>query len=133
MTLELKEFLEDLQYVYNYSEKTVDSYRRDIEKFYDFFLSEGSTIEEVDNIIIRNFLNKELEEGISARSCSRRLSALRHYFRFLKKKDYIKKNPFTTIKSPKNPIKYPDTLYLEDVETLLSKNNERTDYLKLRD
>ena len=62
MTLELKEFLEDLQYVYNYSEKTVDSYRRDIEKFYDFFLSEGSTIEEVDNIIIRNFLNKELEE-----------------------------------------------------------------------
>ena len=55
MTLELKEFLEDLQYVYNYSEKTVDSYRRDIEKFYDFFLSEGSTIEEVDNIIIRNF------------------------------------------------------------------------------
>ena len=72
MTLELKEFLEDLQYVYNYSEKTVDSYRRDIEKFYDFFLSEGSTIEEVDNIISRNFLNKELEEGISARSCSRR-------------------------------------------------------------
>ena len=62
MTLELKEFLEDLQYVYNYSEKTVDSYRRDIEKFYDFFLSEGSTIEEVDNIIIRNFLNKELED-----------------------------------------------------------------------
>ena len=133
MTLELKEFLEDLQYVYNYSEKTVDSYRRDIEKVYDFFLSEGSTMEEGDNIIIRNFLNKELEEGISARSCSRRLSALRHYFRFLKKKDYIKKNPFTTIKSPKNPIKYPDTLYLEDVETLLSKNNERTDYLKLRD
>lgn len=133
MTLELKEFLEDLQYAYQYSSRTVDSYRRDIEKFYAFIFKEGSSINEVDNIVIRNFLSDELASGISPRSCARRLSALRHYFKYLKQKEYIDRNPFVLIKSPKKAVRFPDTLYLEDVNKLLDANMERTDKLKVRD
>lgn len=133
MTLELKEFLEDLQYVYQYSPRTCDSYRRDISKFYDFVFKEGFTINDVDNILIRNFLSEELQNGISPRSCSRRLCALRHYFKWLRKKGYVDNNPFLLIKSPKQAIRYPDTLYVEDIDRLLLKNSERTDDLMIRD
>ena len=133
MTLELKEFLEDLQFVYLYSPRTIDSYRRDIEKFYEFVFKEDSSIGDVDNIIIRNFLSDELAKGVSPRSCDRRLSALRHYFKYLKQKNYISKNPFVSIKSPKKAIRYPDVLYIEDVEKLLNANLDRNDKLKMRD
>ena len=133
MTLELKQFLEDLQYVYQYSPRTVDSYRRDIEKFYSFIFKEGSSITNVDNIIIRNFLSEELASGITPRSCARRLSALKHYFKYLKQKGYIEKNPFVLIKTPKKAVRFPDALYVEDIDKLLNANMERTDKLKARD
>lgn len=133
MTLELKQFLEDLQYVYQYSPRTVDSYRRDIEKFYSFIFKEGSSITNVDNIIIRNFLSEELASGITPRSCARRLSALKHYFKYLKQKGYIEKNPFVLIKTPKKAVRFPNALYVEDIDKLLNANMERTDKLKVRD
>ena len=56
-----------------------------------------------------------------------------HYFKYLKQKGYIEKNPFVLIKSPKKAIRFPDTRYVEDVDKLLNANMERTDKLKVRD
>ncbi|MBP5216686.1 MAG: site-specific integrase, partial [Bacilli bacterium] len=56
----------------NYSEKTVDSYRRYIDKFLDYIQKEGVLFDHVDRSIVRNFLTVELLGGISKRSCQRR-------------------------------------------------------------
>ena len=62
------EFLSYLQYGRNYSLKTIDSYKRDINKFLKFIDEEGVDMEDVDVIVIRNFLTEELIAGVSKRS-----------------------------------------------------------------
>ena len=128
-----KEYLDYLKNVRNYSERTVDSYGRDIDKFLKFLSGEGALMDEVDPLVIRNFLTEELNSGNSKRSCKRRLSALRHFYDFLKKKGYVKENPFIFVSSPKTDRKYPDVLYKEQINEILEANKKRTDELALRD
>ena len=64
----LKEYLEYLEFQKRYSLNTIDSYKRDIEKFLVFMNGEGYTYKNVDEILIRNFLMKERRNNISARS-----------------------------------------------------------------
>ena len=127
------EFLDHLQYERNYSPMTIDSYRRDIDKFCAFLISEDCLMDDVDLIIIRNFLTEEINNGISKRSCKRRLSSLHHFYGFLVQKKYVKLNPFNYITSPKTEKKLPNVLYHEDVQALLKANSERKDEFALRD
>ena len=89
-----KEFLTHLEFERKYSKKTVDSYSRDIDKFFRFLNSEGLLMDQVDLAVIRNFLTAELESGVSKRSCKRRLCALKHFYQFLVEKEYVKENYF---------------------------------------
>ena len=50
------EYLQYLKNNLNYSEKTIDSYRRDIDKFFDFLSNEGILFDSVDKQIARNFI-----------------------------------------------------------------------------
>ena len=127
------EFLDHLQYERNYSLMTIDSYRRDIDKFCAFLVSEDCLMDDVDLIIIRNFLTEEINNGISKRSCKRRLSSLHHFYGYLVQKKYVKLNPFNYITSPKTEKKLPNVLYHEDVQALLKANSERKDEFALRD
>lgn len=128
-----KEFVTHLKNERNYSEKTADSYARDIEKFFKFLAKNEILFDEIDIGIIRNFLAEEINNGVSKRSCKRRLCALRHFYTFLMKKGYVKNNPFIYIKAPKTDKTYPHALYKEQIEEILKSNAERTDELKTRD
>lgn len=130
---EIDEFLEHLKLDLNYSEKTVLSYRQDIESFYNFIFSQGVDIAQVDIQIIRNYLSSQMDEGKTKVTCCRRLAALRHFFNFLVRKKYIEENLFLCVNAPKKEIKYPEALYLEQIEDLFKKNRERTDEFMLRD
>lgn len=128
-----KEFVDYLRNERNYSAKTTESYRRDIEKFFTFLNDEGILFDNVDLTIIRNFLSTELNNGVSKRSCKRRLSALRHFYAFILRKNYTKNNPFIFVTTPKTDKTYPHALYKEQVEEIFKRNSERTDELHLRD
>ena len=69
-----REFLDYLEKERNYSALTIRNYQLDIDKFLKFLNDEGALMDDVDQIIIRNFLTEELNAGISKRSCKRRLS-----------------------------------------------------------
>lgn len=128
-----QEFLDHLLMVRNYSPRTVKSYQEDIDKFCDFIYHEGVMIDDVDVICIRNFLTEELNQGISKRSCKRRLSSLKHFYKYMVNVGYIKDNPFVFISAPKVETKYPHALYKDQIEELFKRNAERTDELALRD
>ena len=127
------EFLQYLEFGKNYSKLTIDSYKRDIDKFFAFLFHEDVNMDEVDPIVIRNFFTKEISDGVSKRSCKRRLTALKQFYKFLLKQGYIKDDPFIFIDSPKMEKKFPRVLYKEQVEEILSENRKRTDELALRD
>lgn len=128
------EFFNYLKYIRNYSENTIKSYKRDIDNFENFLFDQNLTIEEVDRKLVRNYLNFCLtDRKLDKRSIKRNVCALRHYFKFMHSKNYVKTNPFIGLKSLKTDVKYPKVLYLSQVEKLLSQNKERTDKLMIRD
>lgn len=130
---EIDEFVEHLRFDLNFSEHTVSSYLSDINDFYSFMGSFGIDVVDVVEQVVRNYLSSLLEKGDTKTTCCRKLAALRHYFSFLYKKGIVKQNCFLFVSSPKKEVRYPNALYLEQVETLFEKNKERTDSLKDRD
>lgn len=126
-------FLSYLKTQRNYTQVTIDDYNYDLKKFFLFIADEGVLMDQVDVIVIRNFLTHELQSGISKRSCKRRLSTLRHFYAFLVEQKEIKDNPFIFIQTPKTDKTYPRTLYQEQVKKLLDANKKRNDSLVLRD
>ncbi len=130
---EISEFLQHLKFELNYSDLTIKSYEQDIVNFSTFLGSVGHGFIDANPQLIRIYLSKQLEEGKSKITCCRRIAALRHFYSFLMKKNYIKSNPFLLVGAPKKEIRYPEALYLEQVELLFQKNKERKDNLKYRD
>ena len=133
MNNELDAYLEYLFKQRNYTENTIDSYRRDIEKFLMFMNEQGYTLKTVNTLLIRNFLAQETIHQVSKRSNARRIIALRGFFAFLLKRNVINKNPFILISSPKVDKKLPDFLYIEEIKKLFNENDKRTDFLAKRD
>ena len=128
-----QEFLDHLLNVRNYSKKTVASYQEDIDKFCAYLFKEDVLLEKVDTMIIRNFLTEEMARGVSKRSCKRRLSSLRHFYKYMVNVGYLDDNPFIFISAPKVPTKYPHALYKDQIEQIFKRNAERQDSLKSRD
>ncbi len=129
----VSEFLDYLKNERNYTEATRKSYENDLDKWFRFLNQEDILFDDVDPRIVRNFLSSEMMNGISKRSCRRRLSCLSSFYSFCQRKGYVKDNPFVFIEGPKTEKKYPDVLYKNQVDELFRLNGERTDDLMLRD
>jgi integrase/recombinase XerC len=128
-----QEFLDYLGKQKQYSPHTLDAYRRDIDRFFVYLGEEGTLFDQVDRLLIRDFLSKELARGVSKRSCARRLSSLRGFYAFCSENQYAKNNPFVLVHSPKTPVRYPLALSIEEIDVLFAANAKRTDWLAKRD
>jgi integrase/recombinase XerC len=129
----IEKFLEHLRLDLNYSDKTIKSYQQDIESFKKYLNSKGADFETANPQLIRMYLSNEMEEGKTKVTCCRRIAGLRHFYEYLLRSNFIKENPFLFVGAPKKEIRYPEALYLEQIENLFAKNRERTDDLKYRD
>lgn len=129
----IQQYLAFLKYDRGFSERTVSAYGSDIRHFRDFINREGFSWQGVDLQLITNFLSEELSRNVTPRSCKRRMSALRGFYDYLKKKDMVVGNPFRLADSPKAEIKYPAVLFQEEAAALLKANSQRSDDLRDRD
>ena len=104
-----KEYLDFLK-AKLYSEHTLDSYQRDIDSFFVYLNKEGLLFDAVTKVNIRNFLSEELGRGVSARSCQRRITALRRFYDYLAHQQYVVVNPFLQVTAPKKDNRSPSFL-----------------------
>lgn len=128
-----KDFLYYLSNERNYSKQTISSYKYDIELFFNFLYEEGILFDEVNIQNIRFYLGKLLSQGVSKRTCKRRVCSLKKFYQFLKKEGLIKDNPFEFVETIKTDKKYPQWLYKEQITNLFEKNSVRKDILVSRD
>ncbi len=133
MNKQTKDFLDYLKNERNYSDDTIKSYQYDIEKFFSYLFNESVLMDDVDLPIIRNFLTTEIQNGISKRSCKRRISSLSHFYHWMSKVGYVKDNPFELVSSIKTEKRLPDVLFEEQIDYLFKANSERNDFLSVRD
>src|SRR3972149_10052947 len=128
----LDEFLNHLTVEKGLSKNTLEAYSRDIIKYISFLDHDGfSPLNAIPSHIV-SFLSKLQENGISVRSYTRNLVAVRMFYRFLLKNNKISILPTANIDMPKLAKRLPRVLSIEEVEAIL--NAPKTEkYLGLRD
>lgn len=90
---------------------TQTNYQRDLQKFCDYCAQ--YRLSPLDNIKpqhIRQMVAQLHRQGLGGKSLSRWLSAMRSFFDFAIRNQWIKNNPADAIQAPKSPKKLPKTL-----------------------
>lgn len=125
----VEQFIQYLRYERNYSSHTVLAYRKDLEQF-SLFLTDEYGVDDLsraDADMIRFWLLRLMEEGLSARSVNRKLSSLKSFWRYLLAKGLAKENPCRKLLSPKVHKSLPSFLKKEEMESLLDDACENED------
>ena len=116
-----KEYKNYLKIERGLSNNTIINYGLDLDKLV-CFLDENNITQTpltITEETIQQFIYY-YASTLNARSQSRLISGLKSFFSFLVFEDYIKTSPMQLIESPKTQRKLPDTLSLEEIDTLLS-------------
>ena len=114
-------YLRHLKIERNLAKNTTMAYKRDLMQF--VLSGEGQGFGEdaraISDLHISEFMLELLDADVSRRSVSRKLSALRGLFGYLRLRDFIDKDPCAKIDSPKYGTKVPEILSLDEVERLI--------------
>ena len=103
------------------SDNSIVSYEKDILKLSNFILNKNKSISplKVSPDLIKEFIYS-ISKSISSSSQSRIISGLRSFFEYLIFEKYISNNPLSLIESPRISRKLPDTLTIQEINTLIS-------------
>lgn len=130
----LDEFCDSLWLEDGLSRNTLESYRRDLDKFAAWLQQQRqATILEATHADIQGFLAHLVgTEKARATSTSRAISSLKRLFRYLLRQNRVSVDPTLQIATPKLPRSLPKSLTEQDVELLLDAPDVQTP-LGLRD
>ena len=112
-------FISHLTVVRNLSPHTTKNYKRDITQLIKFLEKEIHKWKEVEELHVRNFINKERRRGLNPRRLKRMLSSFRSFFNYLLDEEIIEVNPAAEISAPKSPILLPKALDADLIKKLL--------------
>ncbi len=119
----LAHFLDYLRAEKQASEHTQSSYLSDLRQFILQQWGEQAAPpfrwKEVDRFAARRFLAGLQKSGRVATTTRRKLSALRTFFRFLIREEYVKDNPFAGVAMPRRQRKLPEVFSVDEVARLL--------------
>ncbi|MFJ5963399.1 tyrosine recombinase XerC [Bacillus sp. NPDC093026] len=114
-------FIEYLQIEKNYSALTISGYTEAIEEFVRFMNIQGiNAFEEVSYQDTRIYLTEAYEKGLTRRTISKKVSALRSFYKFLVREQLVKENPFLLVSLPKQDKRIPSFLYEEELKELFA-------------
>ena len=116
----IQSFIDYLKFVKRYSQHTVISYQNDLTSFFDYIIVQyGETpLKQLSHIYVRSWLASLKDEGITAKSINRKISALKSFFKFQMKTGVLHQSPMTKIMAPKNEIRLPNFVEDKDIRTL---------------
>jgi len=129
----LKEFLTYLKLIRGYSQNTIESYKRDIQRLLDFLESRGiDDLNDVNKTILSSFFSTLNTIGLSTKSIARNYSSIKSFFRYLSVNDFIQNNPALKFKGPKISVHPPEVLSFSEINKILDQPNTKT-LLGIRD
>ncbi|MDD3345032.1 MAG: site-specific tyrosine recombinase XerD [Candidatus Omnitrophica bacterium] len=119
-------FLDYLSVERGLARNTIFAYRQDLNTYLDFISGRGiNALSRVSKNDVVEFMLFEKDKGVSPVSISRRLAAIRMFHRFLARERVLKEDPTALIDSPRLWKKVPDTLSLNEVESLIAQPDAR--------
>lgn len=106
---------------------TLDAYRRDLEDLSSFLGGRKSGFAAASTDDLRAFLADLDTRGFKSASVARRLSAIRHLYRFMLNERMRTDDPAAILSGPKRGRGLPKVLSIADVDRLLAKAKELAD------
>ena len=136
-------FLDYLKIEKGLASLTVSAYTRDIGQFAEFLEKHKRTLLNARRDEVRGFMQQLFSNSVDGRSVARKLSALRHLYRYLLLDKRVDRDPTLNIPLPKQWKVLPKSLGREEVEQMLNSgeggvggparpNSKLTDALALR-
>ena len=103
------------------SNNTIDNYSFDVERLCLFLETNQIQISpvQISEETIQEFIYA-ISKQLNARSQARIISGLKSFFNYLVFEDYRSDNPLELIETPKTGRKLPDTLSIEEIDTLIN-------------
>ena len=117
----IEKFLDYLEAERNYSPRTIESYKADLEAFEQYFKTLDSQLawESIDSDVVRGWMEHMMDGGNTASTVNRRLSALRSLYRFALVRNMVTRNPAHIVKGPKKAKLLPQFVRENDMDRLL--------------
>jgi integrase/recombinase XerD len=119
------QFLHHLRVERGLAKNTIESYSRDLMKFFAFLEARSLPPLGVSQADLMDFITS-LAGPLSIRSIARNISALKVFYRFLVSDAKIKTNPARLLSTPKLPRRLPGVLSRSEVDRLLDQPDTST-------
>jgi integrase/recombinase XerD len=119
-------FLDMLAAEQGAGENTLDAYRRDLTDLSEFLGRAGQSFAGAETERLRDYLADLDTRGFKSSSVARRLSAMRHLFRFLLNERIRSDDPAAILSGPKRGRGLPKVLSIADVDRMLIRAMELT-------
>jgi integrase/recombinase XerD len=132
MEPEVRAFLTYLRVDKGLSKNTIESYRRDIQKFAAVIREQNIQVSQIVRHDVTEFLASLYYRDLDSRSVARYLATLRHFFRFAVIEGFIAEDPAVTIDAPKIVQALPQFLSVEEVDRVLAQP-DLTNIIGIRD
>ena len=120
-------FLDMLAAEQGAGDNTLDAYRRDLTDFSEFLGRAGASFAGAETQTLRDYLADLDTRGFKSSSVARRLSAMRHLFRFLLNERIRSDDPAAILSGPKRGRGLPKVLSIADVDRMLTRSKELTE------
>lgn len=122
MEKQLKQFLKFLENDKKVSNNTLQSYKRDLEQYKSYLLTNDIKYNKVGEDEIKVYVKYLLEEqNKKASTISRMIASIRSFYQYEVKNKKVAKDPTENIQSPKIEKKAPCILTTKEVELLLEQ------------
>ncbi len=112
-----------------YSQKTMITYSTALVQFVEYFNLEFKTnpnVNEIETDDIKPFLGFLYDRGLNKNSIRLKISAVKSFFKYLKKKGLVAINPTSVISTPKREQKLPSYLSKNEMEEMLNSIDTNT-------
>ena len=130
---DIDEFIGSLRYERSMAENTCAAYARDLRFFSQYLKKRGiSAAGDVMREDITGFLGEQRSEGRKSTTRARRATAIKVFFKFLRERRFVAKNPAELLEPPKKAKALPRVLSEEETFRMLDKV-DGTDPRDLRD
>ena len=118
-TRRIETFLDTLRAERGAADNTIEAYRRDLEDASSFLRAHRTSLVDAGERDLSAFVRDLHERGMSAATVSRRLSALRRFFRFQLGDNERQDNPTSRLDGPTFRRDPPDVLSREEMSRLI--------------
>ena len=119
----LDSFIGFLRVERNYSEHTLRAYANDLRSFRDYLACIDGSLSFLDagTDLMRAWVASLMDGGAAPASVSRKMSALRAFYDFLRSEGHVSSNPAVLLQGPKKRKKLPSFVKEEDMDCLLDE------------